>query len=191
MKILTNQGEVQVDYFGALAPVTSGVYLLMDGDDVVYVGMSGNIKNRIAQHRSAAKGRKGRDIKKPFDCIAVINVAGQNTAMEIERDLVFRLRPKFNTTHAKAFPHPRTEKTGSWEALYSNSARPSQAAATDTRCVHAPRLGVKPPPYLPGAVGSMCGKWSWSDDDRLAADIAAEVTCANCLRVIEREEVAA
>lgn len=62
---------------------TSGVYLLMQGDTVVYVGRSNNMNSRLTSHR-----RNGRqfDEAQVIPCDAV-------TSVWLEKELIRTLRP--------------------------------------------------------------------------------------------------
>ncbi|MFC3338766.1 hypothetical protein [Paracandidimonas soli] len=61
-----------------------GVYFLLDGDDIVYIGQSTNIINRIAQH-----------VDKAFERFAYIECE-QSALNMVESIFIHRYRPKLN-----------------------------------------------------------------------------------------------
>ena len=81
----------------------SGVYLLIQGETVVYVGKSVYVPSRIRQHisrlRQHNKGKPASLIKGdpviPFDR-AVVKWAGEDELDELEYELIMKYQPMFN-----------------------------------------------------------------------------------------------
>lgn len=63
-----------------------GVYFLIDGDEVVYVGITSDIHNRIIQHI--------QENKKVFNRYAFIEC--EDGHCEIEANYIAKLKPKYN-----------------------------------------------------------------------------------------------
>lgn len=93
MKLQTTCGEVEIDMAGSAA-IVPGVYLLLDRDEVVYVGMSCDILPRIGDHR-----RQGR---KRFTHYAFVYVDAYNDAVRKEAELIARFNPKYNNSPGAA-----------------------------------------------------------------------------------------
>ena len=82
---------------------TGHVYLLVDGDEVVYVGQTIALEQRIAWHweqsRAPVVARKRRQIEnphcKPFDRALALE-APEGDLRDIEGALIRALRPRFN-----------------------------------------------------------------------------------------------
>jgi hypothetical protein len=69
-----------------IAENVSGVYILTNGDETLYVGMSIMVRNRVAQHK-----RKGF----PFNRIGVVEVGGILCEV-VEVAAIGLLQPRFN-----------------------------------------------------------------------------------------------
>ena len=97
-----------VDLFGPSGP--SGVYLLLRGAEVLYVGQSENVLQRVASHRRAQLRKRRpqrsgtyvsfsrydlRAIEIPFDSVKVLwcSVIQMD---RVERELILRLQPRYN-----------------------------------------------------------------------------------------------
>lgn len=61
------------------------VYLLKDGDCVVYVGCTKNLKNRMGNHKS-----------KPHNNVEIFKFADKMKALMYERMMLIKYRPKHN-----------------------------------------------------------------------------------------------
>lgn len=69
-----------------------GVYFLYDGDEIVYVGKSGDIYRRIYEHSSGrAKGEK-----KKFDSWKYVRIDDEDERAEFEEICINMFRPKYN-----------------------------------------------------------------------------------------------
>ncbi len=66
-----------------------GIYFLYRGEDLVYIGCSGNIQTRIYQHL----------FDKEFDSYKYIEIGGNINLEEIERQLITKHKPIYNFTH--------------------------------------------------------------------------------------------
>lgn len=62
------------------------VYLLMQGDEVVYVGQTGGLRTRLLVHARWM----------PFDRVRVQVFPNRKAAMDAEETLIWQLDPKFN-----------------------------------------------------------------------------------------------
>ncbi len=83
--------------FEEVRPVRhAGVYLLLDGDAIVYVGQTSNRDGRLASHRSDAD--EGRAGAMKFTRFLWLEVVGAASALRLnyERALIRALRPKYN-----------------------------------------------------------------------------------------------
>jgi hypothetical protein len=65
-----------------------GIYLLFDGDELVYVGQSGDIKVRLAQHR--------KEGAKQFDRVLLYHMASEMSRLRTEGILILYFLPKYN-----------------------------------------------------------------------------------------------
>ena len=108
-------------FVGFMDKGTAGVYLLWSGDEVVYVGQSVNIPQRIASHLRALPPKRYRpyitkhwvtpnDIRGipiPFNRV-LVRWCEVTELDRIERELIQRLRPKYNrrTSWAPQKPVP-------------------------------------------------------------------------------------
>jgi hypothetical protein len=70
----------------------AGVYLLLDGSEVVYVGQSGDIAGRVRTHR--------REGKKCFERAVWFPVFGGSERLRVEGILILLLTPKHNRSVA-------------------------------------------------------------------------------------------
>jgi excinuclease UvrABC nuclease subunit len=71
-----------------------GVYFLIDGATIVYVGQSINVPARVRQHQN--------DPQKTFDRVAVIDIAEEDL-LETERYYIDLFRPKHNLRLGRPF----------------------------------------------------------------------------------------
>ncbi|QLQ11123.1 MAG: GIY-YIG nuclease family protein [Nocardioidaceae bacterium] len=69
------------------------VYSLWSGDACLYVGITNNLKRRLAQHRS------GQPWWPEVDRIVSDKVIGRVPAMEFEAHDIRKYRPKYNIAH--------------------------------------------------------------------------------------------
>jgi predicted GIY-YIG superfamily endonuclease len=80
------------------APRQAGVYLFLDdGDEVLYVGTAGNLRQRLRQH--AAMGPPTSGLHRRYDLVRRVVweiAAGEEAAAWREADLIFALAPPFN-----------------------------------------------------------------------------------------------
>jgi len=76
----------------------SYVYHLLDGDDVVYVGQTVNIKNRIITHMGS----------KIFTSVVLVDCNGKDANL-IETDYIAELKPKYNKKDNPLYAPPIKE----------------------------------------------------------------------------------
>jgi predicted GIY-YIG superfamily endonuclease len=80
------------------APRQPGIYLFLDdGDDVLYVGTAGNLRQRLRQH--AATVSAGSGLHQRYDLVRRVVweiAASEEAAAWREADLIFALAPPFN-----------------------------------------------------------------------------------------------
>ena len=74
---------------GEIGPMP-GVYLLLDGEEVVYVGESCNAARRLAEHSTS---------NKRFTHVRMIEASRDLDRRRIEQFLIVELRPKYNVAH--------------------------------------------------------------------------------------------
>ena len=109
------------DYLpGITAP--SAVYALVDRGVVIYVGQAKNVYQRLTTHMNAKRrgGKKGkttwgpRDINgKPFSFDAVLVKWTPMAELDrVERELILRLRPKYNERVIAPIPRVRVDLLG-------------------------------------------------------------------------------
>jgi excinuclease UvrABC nuclease subunit len=67
----------------------SGVYFLLDKNEVVYVGQSECVQHRIATHK--------KEKKKVFDTYTYFEIEGLNNRLIAEGLHIYQLRPKYNS----------------------------------------------------------------------------------------------
>lgn len=72
-----------------------GLYLLLDGGVVVYVGQSADIRGRLRTHR--------REAKKPFETILWWACPAESDRLRLEGVLILALLPRFNRGLALGF----------------------------------------------------------------------------------------
>jgi excinuclease UvrABC nuclease subunit len=73
----------------AINPKITGVYFLIKGSEIVYVGQSVDIMNRIAQH--------SKDVLKDFDSFSILECPTE-LLLTIEAHLIYKFRPRLNTS---------------------------------------------------------------------------------------------
>jgi len=83
-----------------------GVYLLMLGADVVYVGQSNNIWVRIYNHRNGRTRPECEAAIIKFDQIKFIKISGADERRETEQELIRQFNPPHNVLSKTK---PRTE----------------------------------------------------------------------------------
>ncbi|WP_320064994.1 GIY-YIG nuclease family protein [Micromonospora sp. RTGN7] len=108
----------------AEAPGSPGVHVVLDDGVVVYVGHTGNLRQRLRQHLGGNRGSSvlhdqvGQCLDRPGNAASAADIAGWLGQCEVrwqETDnpestkeaLVLALRPKFN----RQVPKPRHETT--------------------------------------------------------------------------------
>lgn len=69
----------------------SGVYLLFDGEELVYVGRGWNCLLRVAEHTR-------KDSNKSFTSWNYIPVENEQEYRALERTLIHKYKPRFNKT---------------------------------------------------------------------------------------------
>ena len=85
-----------------LLRVTFGVYLLLDCDEVVYVGQSESIEARVVHH--SKKGKR-------FNSFVALECQTIDEMNELEERLIALYRPKYNTAGIKRrFQAPRLSR---------------------------------------------------------------------------------
>jgi hypothetical protein len=70
-----------------------GVYFLIDCQEIVYVGKSINVKNRLRQHSES--GQYGMEYEKNFNRFFFINCQLEELD-ELEAYYILKFRPKYN-----------------------------------------------------------------------------------------------
>jgi hypothetical protein len=128
----------------------AGVYLLMGGDSVLYVGQSRNVSMRVNQHR--------RDGRIPFDSVRVVKCGPENL-IKIESDLIFEHRPKFNNCGMKKY----SEKEAARKELEAKRPKSKKLMVTPELIKHLEARG-----YEIKAVRKLTRKTFVIDDDALA-----------------------
>lgn len=78
------------------------VYMLFSGDETVYVGFTASLNKRLVAH-------KNNGSKIEFDSYSYLTFTSHAEALNVERQLILLLRPKYNSVIAK------TEYTGTPE----------------------------------------------------------------------------
>jgi excinuclease UvrABC nuclease subunit len=81
---------------------SSGVYMLMHDDIVVYVGQSKHLITRLYQHNHAARGRgktyPGQPKRMTFNGVKVLPYPADELDW-LEQALIAHYKPKYNTCH--------------------------------------------------------------------------------------------
>lgn len=72
-----------------LSAVAGFAYMLMRGDEVVYVGSTGNIRERLSAHYCRPNG-------KVFDSATVIACGSPRAAWALEGELIHEHKPRHN-----------------------------------------------------------------------------------------------
>jgi len=72
-------------YRKPIDPPEAGIYLLFCGEEVVYVGRSSHVRERVEQHRGT----------KEFDSFAMVPVE-EEAQTWVEKSLIQALKPKYN-----------------------------------------------------------------------------------------------
>lgn len=62
------------------------IYFLLDGDEIVYVGMSKSINERFLVHKHGKK----------FDGFSIFDVDEHSDCKEVESEIIFSMKPKYN-----------------------------------------------------------------------------------------------
>lgn len=65
------------------------VYVLSDNDNIIYIGASSNIYNRLMQH-------KGQKI---FDTVLLIELPTKEDLRAMEKKLIMKYEPKYNVQY--------------------------------------------------------------------------------------------
>jgi len=73
-----------------------GVYILYKNEEIIYVGVSNDVYNRLSQHRIR---------KKSWDKVAYIKETDYYNAILIENYLINKYKPKLNRGINKLMPH--------------------------------------------------------------------------------------
>lgn len=87
----TERNAVKADVLSWAEPwePVAGLYFLIDGDEVVYVGRSQDVHKRVGEH-----GAQG---KIEFDKVAVVEVTDEEHLTWMERNFLDWLQPKHNS----------------------------------------------------------------------------------------------
>lgn len=72
-------------------PSKIGVYLIYEGEDLLYIGKAKNIQKRVSQHLKSDAIWKNRITKVDY-----VLVETENEALETEKELIQRLKPHYN-----------------------------------------------------------------------------------------------
>jgi len=86
--------EADIVRKATLTPQVRGVYFLIRGDSVMYVGQSICVASRIAQHK------KNRDFSRHF----VIPVDSREERILLEAEYIYVFRPRWNGRYGKNGP---------------------------------------------------------------------------------------
>ncbi len=73
----------------AINPKITGIYFLIKGAEIVYVGQSVDILNRIAQH--------SKDVLKDFDSFSILECPTE-LLLTLEAHFIYKFRPRLNTS---------------------------------------------------------------------------------------------
>ncbi|MGK5521458.1 hypothetical protein ACSNN9_19185 [Micromonospora sp. URMC 107] len=104
----------------AAAPASPGVHLVLEGSEVIYVGFTGNLRNRLRQHltgnrdSSVLHQQVGHELDKPGAVATAADIAARLARCEVrwreddnpqatKEALVLALKPRFN----RQVPKPR------------------------------------------------------------------------------------
>ena len=74
--------------------INTGVYMLIDHGEIVYIGQSANIQQRINSHKK----------DKQFDDVRIIDCNKIDRRI-VERDLIHKHSPKYNKCQHKSVPN--------------------------------------------------------------------------------------
>jgi|SRR6266849_1690483 len=109
MLALTKEANMLESFDKVELDPPSGVYVFMQGDEVVYVGSSENVWYRIGLHRNASlkgKGDSGTECK-VYDRM-LVKVCDIDEAIELEIAIYYKYQPKYN----KAIPRSYRPRRG-------------------------------------------------------------------------------
>ena len=79
--------EFLTDKAGQYRPAPLSLYLLFDGQDLVYIGQTSNVSERKKQHK--AKGKR-------FDAMLIVAVPNTLDAVQLEGRLIAAIKTKYN-----------------------------------------------------------------------------------------------
>lgn len=96
------------------------VYFLCDGDEIVYVGQTSILTNRIKTHKP----------DKEFTDVYYITVQSTKEALRVEAYYIRRFKPKYNKTHCS--PPPRQKENLSVSQYLEKNGLSLENAAKDT-----------------------------------------------------------
>ena len=77
-------------------PETSGVYIFKSEGKPIYIGKAKNIKKRLMQHANVRYG-KSLFVIHEADALEFIQTTTEKEALLLEANLVYNLKPKYNT----------------------------------------------------------------------------------------------
>ena len=77
-------------------PETSGVYIFKSEGKPIYIGKAKNIKKRLVQHANVRYG-KSLFVIHEADALEFIQTTTEKEALLLEANLVYNLKPKYNT----------------------------------------------------------------------------------------------
>ena len=86
---------LEMDFEESAATVTCGVYVLMRGEEVLYVGRSTQVEARVLHHRLV----RGLDFDRVF-----VSACGSDDLGRLEVEAIRRCRPTQNVQHNPAAP---------------------------------------------------------------------------------------
>ena len=100
--------KIEFEYckLGDDIPKVSCVYLLMNGNELNYVGETINLRYRMSDHR-----RKITEWNEIFESIWYLSIEDDTKRKEMERRLILEFEPKWNyntTPFTKPVPKPYT-----------------------------------------------------------------------------------
>ncbi|GAB1484243.1 hypothetical protein MASR2M78_30610 [Treponema sp.] len=105
--------DINSDHFTRLrsvakeAPLTSGVYIMRDGDgSVIYVGKARILRNRLSSYFSGDKDVKTKTLLRHVRSIETIQVNNEYEALLLENTLIKQYSPKYNINlkDGKSYP---------------------------------------------------------------------------------------
>jgi len=102
-------------------PLSPGCYLFLNKrGNIIYIGKSKALRNRIRQHLTAPpKDQKHEHFKREIWDISIIETESEAEALILECELIKKHQPKYNSlmTRNKTFPFIRVDKTAEYPTI--------------------------------------------------------------------------